>query len=191
MRKANRMSLAILIVVCCLVPVRSDEPQPQPAPPPAPQGQQPAQPPQKPAKPQVQRITQLGQGAPGALPSTVPGRIAIATKLSEADVAKMMTALGPAIRDLLAEGNTVEIPNLGLFRVVRIPEHRDMVNGRPATIAGSNYVEFVPSGGLVGAANRGGAKPAETVPPFEYNPLPDQTKGLKTGGTRAPNSRTP
>jgi nucleoid DNA-binding protein len=165
MRKANWVGLAILAVTAGLVLGQS--------------GQQ-----------QGERVTQLGQGLRTG-PSTLKGRIAVATKLPEADVVKMLNALGPAIRDLLGQGQTVEITNLGTFRVVRIPEHRDMVDGRPTTIAGSNYVEFLATEKFAGAANQAGVKPAETVPPFEYNPLPDQTKGLKTSGTRSPNSRTP
>jgi nucleoid DNA-binding protein len=134
-------------------------------------------------------VVQLGQGRT-PLPNTVKGRIAVATKLPEADVAKMLDALGPAVKDLLGQGQTVEVPNLGSFRIVRVPEHRDLVDGRPATIPGNNTVEFLPTGRFADAANLPGAKPAETVPPFEYNPLPDQTKSLKTGPTRMPNSRT-
>jgi nucleoid DNA-binding protein len=166
MRKANWAGAAILITASGIVLAQSGQPQ-------------------------VERITQLGQGARPALPNTVKGRIAVATKLSEDEVAKVLDALGPAIRDLLGQGNTVTISNLGTFRVVRIPEHRDMVDGRPATIPGSNYIEFLATGGFAAAANQPGVKPADTVPPFEYTPLPDQAKGLKTPGTRSPNSRTP
>lgn len=140
-------------------------------------------------KPEVKPPLRLGAAQPGTL--DLKGRIAKATKLPEADVAKVLDAFGPAIRDMLGQGETVSIANLGTFRVVRIPEHRDLVNGRPATIAGSNYVEFLSSGTFGDAANLPGVKPAETVPPFEYNPLPDQAKGLKTGQTRQPNNRTP
>ena len=181
MRKANWAGVAILVVASGFVLAQSDKP---------PADKPPADKP--PAdKPQVERITQFGQQT-GRLPNSLRGRIAAATKLPEADVAKVLERLlGPAIRDLLGQGQTVEIANLGAFRVVRIPEHRDLVNGRPATIAANNYVEFLPTGTLAAAADQPGVRPAETVPPFEYNPLPDQTRGLKTGPTRQPNSRTP
>jgi nucleoid DNA-binding protein len=175
MRKARWAGLAILVTATGLVVAQDDEKQqkkPQPQPPPA------------------IRITTLGQGRAG-LTNSLQGRIAAATKLPEADVAKMIDALGPSIRDLLGQGQTVNLPNLGSFRVVRIPEHKDMVNGRPATIAGSNYVEFNATGDFTSAANQPGVKPAETVPPFEYHPLPDQTKGLKAPYTRTPSTRTP
>jgi nucleoid DNA-binding protein len=131
----------------------------------------------------------LGSGRGDGL--DLKGRIVKATNLPEADVAKVLAALGPAVKDMLGQGDSVDVPNLGTFRVVRIPEHRDLVNGRPATIAGSNYVEFLAAGRFADAANQPGVKPAETVPPFEYNPLPDQTKSLRTGPTRQPNTRSP
>jgi nucleoid DNA-binding protein len=180
MRKANWVGVAILIGTTGLV---LGQPAPQPAPP-----QPPANP--QPAPMQAERVTRFGQGI-NVLPGTLKGRIAVSTKLPEADVAKVLDAVGPAIRDLLGRGQTVEVMNLGTFRVVRVPEHRDLVDGRPATIAGTNSVEFLPTGAFAAAANQPGVKPAETVPPFEYNPLPDQTRGLKTGSTRAPNARTP
>jgi nucleoid DNA-binding protein len=168
MRKANWVAVGILAAATGLVLGQSGQPQ------------------------QVERVTQLGQRpAKTDGPNTLKGRIALTTKLSEADIAKVLDALGPAVRDLLGQGQVVEVANLGAFRVVRIPEHRDMVDGRPATIAGSNFVEFLATGKFADAANQAGVRPAETVPPFEYNPLPDQTKGLKTGNTRSPNSRTP
>ena len=84
----------------------------------------------------------------------------------------------------------MELKGLGTLRVVRVPEHRDLVDGRPATIPASNYVDFLPAGGLVEAANAPGAVPQDTVPPFQYVPLPDQTKGLRTPEERMPNVRT-
>jgi nucleoid DNA-binding protein len=122
-------------------------------------------------------------------PKTLEGRIAKATKFTEPDTQKFIQALGPAIREMLESGSTVEIPNLGTFRVVRIPEHRDLVGGRPATIPGSNYVEFLPTAGLVSAANGAGAVPAETVPPFEYIINPYQTPSMKQGTTRQQGQR--
>ena len=101
----------------------------------------------------------------------------------------MLTALGPAVREDLAAGNRVEMPGLGVFRVVRIAAHRDLVDGRPANIEASNYVEFVASGGLVDAANAATAVPADTVLPFQFNPLPDQTKSLHMPDNRMPNIR--
>jgi nucleoid DNA-binding protein len=177
MRKANWAGAAILVGVAGIVVGQS------PAPETSKKGDVPA--PQQSKEP-----VRFGAGLPN-LPNSLNERIAAVTKLPPADVVKVMEALGPAIRDLLGQGQTVAVPNLGRFRVVRIPEHRDLVNGRPATIGGSNYVEFLPTGSFAAAAELPGVQPAETVPPFQYNPLPDQAPGLKTGQTRSPNSRTP
>jgi nucleoid DNA-binding protein len=124
------------------------------------------------------------------VPQTITSRIAKETKLPEKDVQKMLTALGPAIREQMRTGAPVEVPGLGTFRVVRIPEHRDLISGKPATVAGSNYVEFLPTAELVGAANAAGAVPAETVPPFEYIIDPYQTPGMRVGTTRQQGTRT-
>ena len=126
---------------------------------------------------------------PKEKPTTLKGRIAAEAKLSEDDVAKMLTAVGPVVRDALARGEKVELPGLGVLRVVRVAPHRDLVDGRPALIEASNYVEFVPAGNLVDAANAPGAVPQDTVLPFQYNPLPDQTKGLVMPDDRMPNVR--
>ena len=136
---------------------------------------------------------QAGQQRPAdkRQPATFQGRMLAATRLPEADLKKFLAALGPAVSGTLASGQSVEIPGLGTFRVVRIPEHRDMVNGRPAVIDGSNYVEFLPAGGLTGAANGPGAVPAVTVPPFQYVPLPNQTPSMRVPGNRTPNTRQP
>jgi nucleoid DNA-binding protein len=134
-----------------------------------------------------------GQGQPSKqqmanLP--LPRRIAAETKLTEEQVNKVLEALGPAVRDALARGQQIELPGLGTFRVVRVPQHRDLVNGRPATISGVNSVEFLPVGDMVSAANSDNAVPNEVVPPFEYNPLPNQVKGQRVGEVRMPNIRT-
>jgi nucleoid DNA-binding protein len=121
---------------------------------------------------------------------TIPERIADATRLSQQDVNKFLAAIGPAIRDDLKEGKEVSLPGLGTFRVVRVAEHKDLVNGRPAVIPATNTVEFVPEGTLTDAANTEGAKPAETVPAFRYIPLPTQTPSQKAPYVRNPGMRT-
>jgi nucleoid DNA-binding protein len=127
---------------------------------------------------------------PAEPPQTLKGRIATAAKLPEADVQKMLTALGPAIRDHLRTGAQIELPGLGTFRVVRVPEHRDLVGGRPATVAGSNNVEFLPTGELISAANSAGTVPSETVPPFEYIVNPNRVPSQRIGTTREVGTRT-
>ena len=123
-------------------------------------------------------------------PLTIKDRIAKETKLKPADVQAMLTALGPAIREQLRTGAPVEVPGLGTFRVVRIPEHRDLITGRPATVGAANYVEFLPTGDLVTAANSANVTPAETVPPFQYIIDPYQTPGMRVGTTREQGTRT-
>ncbi len=123
--------------------------------------------------------------------ATIPGRISSQTKVPVEDVVKVLEALGPVVRERLASGAVVSLPGLGVFRVVRIPEHRDLIDGRPAVVPGVNNVEFLPDGMVVGAANAANAVPQETVPPFIYNPLPDQTKSLHVPDEqRMPNVRT-
>ena len=125
----------------------------------------------------------------GAVGGTLKSQIAKATKLEEADVDKVLKELGPAISARLARGERVDMPGLGTFRVVRIPEHRDLVQGRPATIPAVNYVEFLAGPAVVDAANAPTAVPAATVPAFEYNPVPYQTPGQRVPDERVPSTR--
>src|SRR5262245_3194330 len=100
-----------------------------------------------------QRPPQTARPAvPRRNPLTLAGSIAAATKVSEQDVEKVLQALGPAVRDQLTRGQQVNLGGLGVFRVVQVPEHRDLVGGRPATIAATNNVEFLPAGPIVAAA---------------------------------------
>ncbi len=125
-------------------------------------------------------------------PTTFQGRMLALSRLPEKDLQKFLAALGPAISASLSSGQTVTVPGLGTFRVVAIPEHRDMAaGGRPIVVGARNYVEFLPSGNLVGAANAGGATPAVTVPQFEYIPLPGRVPGARVPGGRTPATRQP
>jgi nucleoid DNA-binding protein len=132
----------------------------------------------------------LSQRLPAKKPMTLKSRVMDYSKLEEKDTNKFLQAIGPSVRDLLAAGQQVEIPGLGLFRIVNVPAHRDLVNGRPATIPGSNSVEFVPTAELNGVANSPSAIANESVPPFQYNPLPGRDPGMKAGNVRMPNVRT-
>lgn len=127
---------------------------------------------------------------------TLALKIAKATKMSEQDANRFLQALGPALRSELAAGKTVDLPGLGTFRVVRVPDHKDMIvggreGGTPIIVPGKNTVEFLPAGAVTTSANAATAKPAEVVPPFQYIPLPGQTPGQKMGRTRVPTIRTP
>jgi nucleoid DNA-binding protein len=137
-------------------------------------------------------VTITSQAQPPRNPGvggTLTGQIAAATKLEEADVAKVLKELGPAISARIANGEQVQMPGLGIFRVVRIPEHKDLVDGRPATIAAVNYVEFIPEQGIVNASNAPGAVPATVVPPFEYHPLKNQTPSQRVPDGKVPSTR--
>jgi nucleoid DNA-binding protein len=123
-------------------------------------------------------------------------KLARSAKLSEEQAGRFLEALGPAIRAELAAGKTVNLPGLGTFRVVRIAEHKDMIvggrqGGTPIVVPAVNNVEFLPAGELSSAANAPTAVPADVVPPFQYNPLPGQTPGQKSGRTRVPTIRVP
>jgi nucleoid DNA-binding protein len=120
---------------------------------------------------------------------TFPQEIVRQTEVEPEDVAKVLTALGPVISQQLAAGRQVALPGLGSFRVVRIPEHRELVNGRPATVPAVNYVEFLPDASMVRAANTFGATPAVVVPPFQYIPIPDRTPSTRVPSARMPSSR--
>jgi nucleoid DNA-binding protein len=123
---------------------------------------------------------------------TLGQRVARESKLSEEQVARVLAALGPAMRDELKKGNTVSLPGLGTFRVVRVAEHKDIEagTGRVLRVPAKNTVEFLAGEGLGEAVNGAAAVPAETVPAFEYVPLPNQTKGQKVGPTRNEGVRT-
>ena len=123
---------------------------------------------------------------------TMGQRLAREAKLSEEQVNRLLTVLGPAVRDELKKGNTVSLPGLGTFRVVRVAEHKDIEagTGRPLRVPASNTVEFLATEGLSEAANSAATMPAETVPAFEYNPLPNQTKGQKVPPTKTEGIRT-
>lgn len=121
---------------------------------------------------------------------TLTQRLARLAKLKESDADAFFTALGPAIREELERGKEVAITGLGTFRVVRIAEHKDLRNGQPVIVPAVNMVEFLAAGEINGGANSDNAQPAETVPPFQYIPLPGQTPGQKAPRTRTPSIRT-
>lgn len=127
--------------------------------------------------------------APTAL-GTLPQELARKTKLSEEDVTGLLNALGPAVREQLAAGREVTLPGLGVLRVVRIGAYRDLVNGRPIDIPPRNIVEFIPDAEAQRSANAPNARPAQTVEPFQYNPLPSQTKSPKVPSIRSPSTRS-
>ncbi len=127
--------------------------------------------------------------APKKLPD-LKTSVANSSKLKVATVEKMFTALGPAIREQLSAGKTVELPGVGTFRVVRVNAYRDLVGGMPATIPARNYVEFVPASEMTTAANSTGAVPAKIVEGYQFRVNPNAASGLKTEGNKVPRGRT-
>lgn len=123
-------------------------------------------------------------------PTTLKAGLVTGTKEKAETVDKLLKALGPAISEQLRAGRTVEIPGLGTFRVVRVDEYKDLVDGRPATIPAKNYVEFVPGGTLDKDANAPGAKPARTVQGYDFRINPHADAGIKTGSSRNIGTRT-
>lgn len=126
-----------------------------------------------------------------ALPQepTLAGDIATRSGVKEADVAKVLQAMGPAVTQRIAAGQTVELQGLGTIRVVRIAEHKDLVDGRPATIPAVNNIDFVPTGNLTNAANAANAVPAVTVPAFQYNPIQNRVPSTRVPSTRIPSGQ--
>jgi nucleoid DNA-binding protein len=130
----------------------------------------------------------LSQKPPAKM--TLEGKVMDYSKLKDKDTKKFLEAIGPAVRDLLADGQQVSIPGLGTFRIVNVPAHRDMIAGRPATVPAANHVEFLPASDVASVANSPSATPAEVVTPFQYVPIPDRDPGMKVPNTRMPNVRT-
>jgi nucleoid DNA-binding protein len=129
---------------------------------------------------------------PGATPKraeTFAGKIAKASGVSEEDVNKVLRALPGVVKDEIRQGKNVSISGLGSFRIVKLPEYRDLKDGKPVIIPPHNSVEFQPAGDLADAASAEGAVPAATIPAFEYNALPGQTPGVRSDGMRMPNIR--
>jgi nucleoid DNA-binding protein len=122
---------------------------------------------------------------------TLSQRLARVTQVSEEDIAKIFNELGPAIQYDLTHGKQVSFVGLGTFRVVRVPEHRDMKNGQVVTVPAVNTVEFLATDKLKEASNGSGAVPAETVPEYRFNPFPQQTPGQRVPLIRNPGVRTP
>ncbi|MFO0876695.1 MAG: HU family DNA-binding protein [Gemmataceae bacterium] len=124
------------------------------------------------------------------LPSSIKESIAQETNYKSEAVEKMLKALAPAVSEQLRAGREVELPGLGMFRVVRIDEYRDLVNGRMTIIPARNFVEFVPTERLNQDANAFGARPSRTVEGWEFRANPNSIQGFRTPNTRNLGTRT-
>jgi nucleoid DNA-binding protein len=118
-------------------------------------------------------------------------QVAKKVRLQPAVVKQVIAALGPAVVAHITAGEQAVIPGLGTFRVVRIPEHRDLRNGRPTTIAATNYIEFIPAAAVVANVNGSGVTPSATVPQFEYVPRPNEVPSMRVPTRRAGRTRSP
>ncbi|CAN5115203.1 hypothetical protein BH10PLA2_BH10PLA2_29980 [soil metagenome] len=116
-------------------------------------------------------------------------RVARYSDVKEKDAERCIQNLGKALMEDLRQGKTDAIPGLGSFRIVRVAESKDLVNGRPATIPAYNVVEFSPEEGVAETANGESIEAARTVPAFQYILLPGQTPGQRMPGARMPSSR--
>jgi nucleoid DNA-binding protein len=116
-------------------------------------------------------------------------RVARYSDIKDREAERCIQMIGKALMEDLRRGRTEAIPGLGSFRIVRVGESKDLVNGRPATIPAYNVVEFSPEEGVADAANGESVDAAVFVPAFHYNILPGQTPGQKMPSSRMPNSR--
>jgi nucleoid DNA-binding protein len=135
-------------------------------------------------------VTARAQVVTGGTPPSLKADVVKNSKQREPIVEAIFKALGPAMRAQLAAGRQVELPGVGIFRIVRVSEYRDLVGGRPATIPARNYVEFLPAAELTAAANAPGVVPAKDVQGYEFRVNPNAASGQKTENRRVPGTRT-
>jgi nucleoid DNA-binding protein len=120
---------------------------------------------------------------------TFAQRVARYAEIKDKDAEQCIQVIGKALLEDLKQGKTDAIPGLGSFRIVRVGESKDLVNGRPVTVPAYNVVEFSPDDGVSDAANGANVEAARFVPAFKYNILPGQTPGQKMPSSRMPSSR--
>jgi nucleoid DNA-binding protein len=113
--------------------------------------------------------------------------VAKASKQKEADVEAVFKALGPAIAEQIRAGREVNLPGVGVIRIVRVLGHKDLVGGRPAFIPSKNYIEFVPTSDVTTAASSPGAKPSRDAAAWEFTVDPNTGPGQRAAMIRAPN----
>ena len=116
-------------------------------------------------------------------------RVARYSDIKDKEAERCIQSIGRALFEDLKQGKTDAIPGLGSFRIVRVAESKDLVNGRPAQVPAYNVVEFSPEDSITDAANDANVEAARIVPAFQYFILPGQTPGQKMGSSRMPNSR--
>jgi nucleoid DNA-binding protein len=126
----------------------------------------------------------------GKPPPTLKAAVVKSSKQKDEVVDTVFKALGPAFRAQLQAGRAVEIPGVGVFRVVRVSEYKDLEGGRPVIVPARSYVEYVPAADVTAAANAPGTVPAKNVQGYEFRVNPNAASGLKTENGRNPGIRT-
>jgi nucleoid DNA-binding protein len=132
--------------------------------------------------------TIIGGGAK-KVPATFRDGVVVASKEKEATVDRVLKAFGPAVTEQLLAGRTVELPGLGVLRVVRIAAYKDLDGGRPITVPAKNYVEFVPTAEMDRVANLPGTVPARTVTGYEFKAIGDRQPSGKVDGIKTVRTR--
>jgi nucleoid DNA-binding protein len=134
----------------------------------------------------ISAYAQLGRPRP----KTPQQKLATAANLTEEQATRAYEAFGSVVVSELSEGKVVNVPNLGTFRLVRIPDYKDIRDTRPVTTPAHNVIEFSASTSAADASNSVDSKPAENVQPMHFDVLPGQVPGQRAPGTRTPTQRT-
>lgn len=124
-------------------------------------------------------------------PRSFHAELAAEAKVKEEVVERVIKAIGPVVRAQLRAGREVTISGVGSLRIVQIGEHRDLVDGRPATIAARNIVEFVGTPETEVAANAPGVVPSRVIEGYEFRINPRSNPGIRTDSIRTPDMRVP
>jgi nucleoid DNA-binding protein len=125
----------------------------------------------------------------GRGPGTLQGDLAKTSGQKEAVVASILKAVGPTLKAHLSAGRQVEVPGVGVFRVVRIDAHKDLIGGIPGIVPARSYVDFVPAAELNAAANAPGAVPARTIPGYQFRVNPSSAASSRIEGPKTPRGR--
>jgi nucleoid DNA-binding protein len=141
-------------------------------------------------------LLQVSSAAPAPVPAptgvkkSISNRLALQYKMTPDDMDRLLKSFGAEALIDLGEGSNIELPGLGVLRIVRVAEHKDLKDGRPVTYPAYNVVEFLPTPDVTGAVNNADIKPAVTVPAYEFTPIPDGNPGTRMPNVRNPGVRT-
>lgn len=124
-------------------------------------------------------------------PRSFNADLAAEAKVKEEVIERVIKAIGPVVRAQLRAGRQVDIPGVGSLQIIQIGEHRELVDGRPGTIAARNIVEFVGTPETEAAANAPGVVPARVIEGYEFRINPRSNPGIRTDTVRTPDMRVP